>query len=339
MYIRSCYLIRNSLLIDAADRGHRLFALRIRWRSCYKYISNGEMNNTLQSPTQLSQPTNNKPEIMDLRRKETKLNVITSGISKRGRHAASHSVGHYYTTHPHRASLGSPSGVRVVARDQYYRALPPTSIPPYRPQSQQPMPRTAEVQFSNPSPVVFLLDRSTFAEPSETPNDNIVLRRKAHIRRQHRRAISECPGEMKAVFEVPTSRDLGKVEALTPLIEAVAEMYSGPSRRGSSYTNTMSSPSLEEGLDSPSVYSPCDDDERLREEEFLYQPFVQREVDALPERDWANVVRDWDTTKDEIPEGRLLPKRVVTVHLKALLRRRREEAGLPERVPDSPDDH
>ena len=162
--------------------------------------------------------------------------------------------------------------------------------------------------------------------------------------------------KVETVIEVPPAlpNDLGKSEALTPLIESVAltpliesmaltpliervaEMYSAPSSRTNSYTYTVSSPGLEEDLDSPSVYSPYDDDdERLLEEEPFHQPFVHRGVAAL--QDWANGVHDRDTTVDEVPEGRLLPKRVATIQLRALLRRRRQEAGLSVAVPDSPD--
>src|SRR5258706_5151738 len=304
------------------------------------------------------QPTANKPE-MDLRRKETKLNVIVSGASNswRGRHTTSYSVGDYPGLV--RGSLASTSsGVpndtpRVNARNQYralppipqYRALPP--IPQYRTQSQQPIPRNTEASTSHlsiPRSTVFHFDRSASAEPPESPNDNSILRRKGHIRRRHRRAVSECPikvetTKVETVIEVPASpNDLGKSEALTPLIESVAEMYSAPSSRTNSYTYTISSPGLEEVLDSPSVYSPYDDDddERLREE-LLHQPFVHRGVAAL--QDWANGVHDRDARADEVPEGRLLPKRVATIQLRALLRRRREEAGLPVGVPDSPADY
>ena len=301
---------------------------------------------------------------MDLRRKETKLNVITSGASRRGQHTPSHSVGNYFyskgsvTTQPQRGSLASTSGVPIHPQNQYrdipptlrpayqaqiqqpvLRNIPPTLRPSYQAQSQQPILRNTEAStshYSKTPSVVFLLDRSTFAELPETPNDNSVLRRKGHIRRRHRRAISDEPVRR----ETDLSDDLGNNSgALTPLMESVAAMYSGPAarKRRSSYTDTTSSPGLEEDLDSPSVYSPSDDDdERLREEEFLSPPFVRRGADAL--RDWTSDLRDWDATKDEVSEGRLLPKRVVTVHLKALLRRRREEAGLPDGVPDSPDD-
>ena len=269
---------------------------------------------------------------MNLRRKETKLTVITGGGSngRTARHAISYSVGDYYynpssfTTQ--RTSL--PSGVfnndtsRADAWNQY-RALPPapTTAPPYPfiPTS------TMAPTFHSPNPhsTVFLLDRSPSAELPETANDNNTLRRKGHIRRRHRRAISECPVKAEA-----SPHD---IEALTPLFENVAEMFSDRSSGGSSYASTIRSPVLEEGLDSPSVYSVClHDDDKLDEEEPIHQPLLH---------DWPNNgVYDRDVRMDEVPEGRLLPKRVATVQLKALLRRRREEAGLPVGVLDSPDD-
>ena len=143
--------------------------------------------------------------------------------------------------------------------------------------------------------------------------------------------------KIEAVIAPPVSPDaLDKNEALTPLMESVAEMYSGPLRRASSYTYTVSSPSLEEDLDSPSVYSVYmgddDDDERPHEEEVFHQPFSFL-------HDWANGIHDRDAKMHEDPEGKLLPKRVATVQLKALLRRRRDEAGLADGVPESPDDY
>ena len=292
-------------------------------------------------------PINCKQTRMDLRRKETKLNVIASGASTSWRgHAISYSVGDYPSLV--RESLASTSGVpndtpQASARNQFrYRPLP--QIPPYRAQSQQPIPRNTEASvshFSIPRSTAFHLDRSALAEPPTTANDNGSLRRKGHIRRRHRRTLSECSMKVETVIEVPPAspNDLGKSEALTPLIESVAEMYSAPSSRTNSYTYTVSSPGLEEDLDSPSVYSPYDDDddERLLEEEPFHQPFVHRGVAAL--QDWANGVHDRDTTVDEVPEGRLLPKRVATIQLRALLRRRRQEAGLSVAVPDSPDDY
>lgn len=280
---------------------------------------------------------------MNLRRKETKLTVITGGGSHswRARHTTSYSVGDYYynpsSFATQRTSL--PSGVsnndtpRADAWNQY-RVLPPTptTSPPH-----PLIPRSTKVptfHSSNPHSTVFLLGRPSSAEPPETPNanDNTALRRKGHIRRRHRRAVSECPAKSEPVIETPVSpRDLDKIEALTPLFENVAEMYSDRSSGGSSYTSTIRSPDVEESLDSPSVYSVClDDDEELHEEESTRQPLLH---------DWANGGYDRDVRMDEVPEGRLLPKRVATVQLKALLRRRREEAGLPVGAPESPDDY
>jgi hypothetical protein len=126
---------------------------------------------------------------------------------------------------------------------------------------------------------------------------------------------------------------LDKSDALTPLMESVVEMYSETSSRAGSYTYTIGSPGLEEDLDSPSVYSMClddDDDEKLHEEEDpIHQSFLH---------DWANSIHVRDPKVYEVPEGRLLPSRVATIQLKSLLRRRREEAGLPVGGLDSPDD-
>jgi hypothetical protein len=135
---------------------------------------------------------------------------------------------------------------------------------------------------------------------------------------------------MEAAIEIPDASD--KSEAMTPLIESVAKMYSEPPSTSGPSPFTSSSSELEEVLDSPSVYSMCSDDgERLfeEEEEPIHQPFLDPY--------WANAVQA--ASMDEVPEGRLLPTRVATIQLKGLLRRRREEAGLPEEGLDSPDDY
>jgi len=295
---------------------------------------------------------------MNLRREYTKLDVSTSATLNgrrvsnvwRGQHATSNSVGDFdYCYNPNsvttqRAQLAStsraPNGAPEWCR---YQPLPPL---PHSAQRQL----VSTSRLSDPRSTVLLLGRSAFAEP-ETDNHEGVLQRKAHIRRRHRKSASECQMKIVTAIGVPAvpavpvpaspasldSWDEG--EAVTPLIESVARMYADLPSREDSWTS--SSPVLEAILDSPSVYSMYIDDEELHEHEDspIYSPFVDRGVAALALQNWANGVHDRHITMEEVPEGRLLPKRVETIHLKALLRRRREEAGLPDETLNSPDDY
>lgn len=147
----------------------------------------------------------------------------------------------------------------------------------------------------------------------------------------------------ETVIEMPMSpEDFEEAETLTPLIENLLKLYTETPRQETVYSfrSPSTSTSTDETLDSPSVYSPYSDQETPRAEEPSINPFADGGVTVL--HDWDNGIHYRDATRYGIPEGRLLPKRVPTLHLKTLLRMRRVEAGLSVDVPvdvmpDSPD--
>ena len=147
--------------------------------------------------------------------------------------------------------------------------------------------------------------------------------------------MSESPST-ETVINMPTSPDEWEGnEALTPLIESVIKMYAESPLTDSS--SPFRGPNSDETMYSPSVYSVYSDEDSPHKEEAVPQPFVDRPVTAL--HDWDNGVHYRDARVYGVPDGRLLAKKVPTIHLRALLRSRREEAGLPvDAKLDSPDD-
>jgi hypothetical protein len=308
---------------------------------------------------------------MDLRRNETKLTVITTlnagnagraANAWRARHTSSCSLPDRYfdpgsvTTTPRATPCTTPRATprapplaftnrvsnntpRRVDEQWINRTVPATAARLQYAQEQSITTHTgAYPDLPASCPTVLLLDRHTFAEPETSSHNHMgSLRRKPHIRR-HRRGMSESP-RTESVISMPTSPDEWEGnEALTPLMESVIKMYAESPLTHSS--SPFRGPGSGETLDSPyspSVYSMYSDEDSPHKEEPGHQPFVERPVPAL--HDWDNGVHYRDARVYGVPDGRLLAKKVPTIHLRALLRSRREEAGLPvDAKLDSPDD-
>jgi hypothetical protein len=278
----------------------------------------------------------------DLRRKGTKerkrLAVITAinagqaSNARRQRHKASFSesiLDYYYdpgsATAPCSPLLAMTN--RAAPRADEWWKHQPLPLPPKVPDQVQNQPiARSNTEASSPHlsvarSTVLLLDRSLFADYDDTPDDDDegegILRRRPHIRRHHRRAISEAALSSDLL---PDEHE-HEHEPLTPLLDSLAKLYADVPRRQRSYT--LRSADSEERNESPSSGS---HEGSLRGEEPLLKAFVDGRVATL--HDWDNGVHYRDAKVYGVPEGRLLPKRAPTKEVKALLQARRKRAGL-----------